>query len=391
MRKILIIPSWYPTKESKLIGSFFEEQARFLCNHGFDIRVLYILQAKGKCPKHFFRNQLNNSFSIEKTDNNPVTIYVNQTVYNLVSLKEEIEALVNGYTIAWHNITDDGWIPDMIHAQSTLNAGIVASKLSKLFGIPYCITEHIPLFFNNRSTLLDTLIIQSLENATKVGVVSYHLLRHILMQDVKINSKIIWNFIDENRFVIKKKVQNRRFTIITIAYPAFIKDLITFFKAISHLYNSSSLCFDVFVVGNETYSESESASTLETEAIAQKFNVHDKCTFIPFVARSEIPSFLSSADVFICSSISETFGIAIREALMCGVPVISTKNGGAEDIINYKNGFLVNLQDFESIANHIIQLARKEISFDAKVVRQTAIEQSGREAFYKTMKEFYTS
>ncbi len=53
--------------------------------------------------------------------------------------------------------------------------------------------------------------------------------------------------------------------------------------------------------------------------------------------------FLSSADVFICTSISETFGIAIREALMCGVPVISTKNGGAEDIINYKNGFLVNL------------------------------------------------
>jgi glycosyltransferase involved in cell wall biosynthesis len=176
---------------------------------------------------------------------------------------------------------------------------------------------------------------------------------------------------------------------VTIAYSDYIKDLSTFFKAIGHLCSTSNISFDVFVVGNDTYSELESASTLKTEAIARKFNVHDKCTFIPFVARSEMANFLSSADVFICTSISETFGIAIREALMCGVPVISTKNGGGEDVINYKNGFLVNLQDSVSIANHIIKLAQKEISFDANIVRQTAIEQSGSEAFYNTMKEFY--
>jgi glycosyltransferase involved in cell wall biosynthesis len=74
---------------------------------------------------------------------------------------------------------------------------------------------------------------------------------------------------------------------------------------------------------------------------------------------------------------------------MCGVPVISTRNGGAEDIINTKNGFLVNLQDSASIANYVLQLAKKEIFFDAKIVRQTAIEQSGSETFYNSMKEFY--
>jgi glycosyltransferase involved in cell wall biosynthesis len=390
MYKILVIPSWYPTKESRLIGSFFEEQVRFLYNHGFEIRVLYVLQTKKNCRKFLYRNQLHNSLTIEKTDSNPITIYVNQTVYNLVSLKEEIETLLKGYLAGWRQLTANGWRPDIIHAQSTLNAGIVAFKLNKLLSIPYLITEHIPLFFNNRCTLQDTLIIQSLENATKVGVVSYHLLRHILMQNVKINSEIIWNYIDESRFFIKKKIRKGRFTIVTVAYPAYIKDLITFFKAIQYLYSSSNMDFDVYVVGNQNYSESKSANTLKTEEIAQKYNIHDKCTFIPYISRHEMADFLSLADVYICTSISETFGVAIREALMCGVPVISTRNGGAEDVINTKNGFLVNLHDYISVANHVIQLAQNKIAFDAKIIRQTAIDQSGSEAFYRTMKNFYT-
>ena len=41
-KKILLIPSWYPTKENSIVGSFFREQAAILIeNKEIDIKVLY--------------------------------------------------------------------------------------------------------------------------------------------------------------------------------------------------------------------------------------------------------------------------------------------------------------------------------------------------------------
>ncbi len=389
MKKILLIPSWYPTKENSLIGSFFEEQAKFLLSQGFDIRVLWITQALDKSPGGLFKKKFQDTIAFEKTDNAPVSFHGRQVVYDVHSKQGAIDALVKGFTEGWKKITEDGWQPDLLHAQATLNGGIIANKLSKIYNVPYCISEHIPMFFNNRDTYQDQEIVNALENASSVGVVSYHLLRHLSMQNVNMNTKVTWNFVDENRFIIAEGKRKENFRIVTIAYPEFIKDLRTFFKAVSNLGNLTSDKFEIFVVGNETYSESADASTKKSEVLAEEYKVKDKCTFIPYVARKEMPAFLAVADVLISTSISETFGMSVREAMMCGVPAISTRNGGAEDIINPKNGILVNIGDAEAIARNIMKIKSKEIIFDAETIRATAISQSGREAFVKTMREFF--
>ncbi|HQN16567.1 MAG TPA: hypothetical protein PLC90_09435, partial [Bacteroidales bacterium] len=41
MKKILIIPSWYPTPQNKLIGNYFREQALIL-NDNYDFFVVYV-------------------------------------------------------------------------------------------------------------------------------------------------------------------------------------------------------------------------------------------------------------------------------------------------------------------------------------------------------------
>lgn len=63
--------------------------------------------------------------------------------------------------------------------------------------------------------------------------------------------------------------------------------------------------------------------------------------FLGFKNQKELPLFYSKADLFILPSISETWGLAINEALACGIPVAaSVYCGGAIDMINEQNGFL---------------------------------------------------
>ena len=46
----------------------------------------------------------------------------------------------------------------------------------------------------------------------------------------------------------------------------------------------------------------------------------------------------------LCSvSSTESFGLTILEAQSLGIPVISSRSGGPQDLINNKNGILVNV------------------------------------------------
>ncbi len=58
--------------------------------------------------------------------------------------------------------------------------------------------------------------------------------------------------------------------------------------------------------------------------------------------RDDVIKILGTCDVLACASREEGFGLAILEAMACGVPVIATRCGGPENIIEHeKNGLLV--------------------------------------------------
>ncbi len=81
--------------------------------------------------------------------------------------------------------------------------------------------------------------------------------------------------------------------------------------------------------------------------------------------------FFKKIDIFFCSSYIEPFGLVILEAMLNGVPVISTKCKGPMDIIEHKkNGILVNIDDKQEMEKAIRllekdKLLRKQISKNA--------------------------
>lgn len=69
--------------------------------------------------------------------------------------------------------------------------------------------------------------------------------------------------------------------------------------------------------------------------------------------------FLASADVFVLPSLWEGLPIALLEAMSAGLPIISTKVAGVEEVIvEGIHGLLIPIENVDALANAIIQLLK---------------------------------
>jgi glycosyltransferase involved in cell wall biosynthesis len=71
----------------------------------------------------------------------------------------------------------------------------------------------------------------------------------------------------------------------------------------------------------------------------------------------DLVAFYRALDVFVSASHTESFGLAIAEAMASGVPVVTTETEGAREIIvNEESGMLVPIGAVESISAAVIEL-----------------------------------
>jgi glycosyltransferase involved in cell wall biosynthesis len=77
--------------------------------------------------------------------------------------------------------------------------------------------------------------------------------------------------------------------------------------------------------------------------------------------REDVPTLLPSLDVFALSSHTEGFSIACVEAMACGVPVVATRCGGPDEIVEHESsGLLVPPNDPMALADAIHRVAMDE-------------------------------
>jgi glycosyltransferase involved in cell wall biosynthesis len=85
--------------------------------------------------------------------------------------------------------------------------------------------------------------------------------------------------------------------------------------------------------------------------------------------RSDIRKILSALDVYVLTSTVEGFSLSTVEAMAMGVPVIATRCGGPEEIIeNNSSGFLIPTNDVRCLADAIVNLVICDPVFKNKIV-----------------------
>jgi starch synthase len=93
--------------------------------------------------------------------------------------------------------------------------------------------------------------------------------------------------------------------------------------------------------------------------------------------RPEVVQILSHADVFVCPSVYEPFGLINLEAMACGLPVVATAVGGIPEIVvEGVTGYLVEVPDGEAGLGAALASRVNELLADPALAR--AMGEAGR-------------
>ena len=113
----------------------------------------------------------------------------------------------------------------------------------------------------------------------------------------------------------------------------------------------------------------------ELKRLVKVFGLENRFLFLDWV--EDMPALMASLDIFVSASYSESFGLAILEAMVNLTPIVSTETEGAKELLrNGETGLLVPIKEPLKLAEAIENLltdkekgetfARKAQSFAAK-------------------------
>ncbi|MBT7550100.1 MAG: glycosyltransferase, partial [Gemmatimonadetes bacterium] len=102
----------------------------------------------------------------------------------------------------------------------------------------------------------------------------------------------------------------------------------------------------------------------------QARGLEDCVEFVDEKSHEDIPALMAAADVFVLPSFYDSFGIVLIEAMACGLPVVATRCGGPEDIVEEGMGMLVGVGDARALARGILTVLNEYEGFDRAEIRR---------------------
>ncbi len=103
--------------------------------------------------------------------------------------------------------------------------------------------------------------------------------------------------------------------------------------------------------------------------LSNELNLSDKVHFIGWVNNPY--KYMKKSNILISTSETESFGNTIIEAMACGVPVVSSKSGGPDEIIENKSiGVLIEIGDIDTFVLAIEKLLTNKIERE-KLIRNS--------------------
>ncbi|GAA0745004.1 N-acetyl-alpha-D-glucosaminyl L-malate synthase BshA [Gaetbulibacter jejuensis] len=121
------------------------------------------------------------------------------------------------------------------------------------------------------------------------------------------------------------------------------------------------------------------------EQLCEQLGISDKVIF--FGNSNEVDRILCFSDLFLLPSITESFGLAALEAMVSGVPVISSNTGGIPEVnIEGVTGFLSNVNDVESMSKNAVHI----LSDEERLARfkQNAREEAAKFDIHKIVPQY---
>jgi glycosyltransferase involved in cell wall biosynthesis len=346
--RVIFIPRWYPHRYDPMEGLFIQRQAEALVAF-CDVAVIFV-HPDPSCP---------NKVEVDFSEENGVRV---MRVYRRISAGKEplwkkIINLWGYYRAAMKAIRSiRKFNPDIIHAHILTRAGIVAWQASRELKIPFVISEHWSRYFPENFTysgwLRKLVTARVVDQSGAVIPVSEKLREAMeLCQLVHPATRVVANVVDTTLFTMKK--EKKELPVVTFIHVSCFddrsKNISGFLRSIKAL-SEITTGFHCVMIGN-------GPDWLDMKDYAAFLRIPQPVLqFTGLIEGENLADAFKNADFSVVSSNYETFGTVIVESLSCGTPVVSTRVGIAESIINADNGILTEPGDDQGMTNALLQM-----------------------------------
>lgn len=249
---------------------------------------------------------------------------------------------------ARHALGEDGVTPfDVIHAHFASPAGTLARVLGREGGRPYVVTEHSSRF--DRMLALGVDVPRVIRDASRVVCVSPGIEREIrtgVGEDLA-NLCVIPNPVDTGAYnPAKRRARTEgKLRLLFVGHLIPRKGVHVLLAALHRLV-TAGMDAQLTVIGT-------GAERSRLRRQAASLGVAPRVRFAGALPHEETAAYYDDCDVVVLPSFAESFGVVVIEALAAGKPVVATRCGGPEHIIDESTGVIVEPGDSEALADAI--------------------------------------
>ena len=169
--------------------------------------------------------------------------------------------------------------------------------------------------------------------------------------------------------------------IITVGRWNIQKDYYTLLNSLNKL-SENKVCFKMLMVGTNL-----DESNTELTSLIEKYSLKDSVLLLG--RRDDIPALLSAADVYVSSSLGESFSNSIGEAMACELTCIVTDVGESKALVG-DTGYVVSAKDYLGMASALAD-ALKNIKADRNVeARKKILEEYDIKSIVKKYEEKFS-
>ncbi len=379
MMQVLHIASWYPNSKDPFDGDFIQRHLKALSRY-MRVDVIHVVQKNmlllpGKKSRE--QEQDGQLFSTVYFPAWPAT--------NIQFLEKLLFTWRYNQTLkrALNNYIRQKGKPDLIHLHVPVKGGYGALYVKRKWNIPFVVTEHTSSYFthteNNyfsNSRYFQFITKQSFEQAIAVTSVSNWLLSRLKELFSIQNAKLIRNVVDTHLFYpVTRTSTSIRLIHVSMMLP--LKNVEGIIDALL-LVQQQRTDWEMIMVG-------DASDALKERANALGSNI----SWTGSISYKEVAQQMQQADALIHFSRYENLPCVINEALCCGLPVISSRVGGIEELVNETNGYLVESNNVPALATAILNFLNKPQSFHKTEISTIASSQFSYEVVGKEMLTMY--
>jgi len=291
---------------------------------------------------------------------------------------------------------------DIIHSHSPYQLGLLSMWCAKKLKVPYVYTMHtifgkylhyIPVIPNKVSDKAVSFLLRKFANKCSTVIVPTPKAKEYL-ESTGANPRIevvptgidlkLFQDLDGDRIREKHNIPKTDKLLIFVGRLAKEKNvsfLLRSFKLILEQIKNSRL---MLVAGGPLQDQ------LKKEAA--DLGVLDRTIFTGEVSYPEVLNYYAAADLFVFSSITETQGLVLPEAMAAGTPAVAVDSEGVSDMVeNGVSGYLVELNEHIFAEKVVTVLNDTEGFAELKTKTIKYVEKFSSKTFAKKIESIYSS